>query len=196
MNSLRILLALLLCSIAAQAADTPIDRNSVLVDGIFTITMHGGDAYPGDTYATFDIVSSVGMFPVDHLFVGVNLSFFQASEPSISENVLVGPTIGYYFSFGSGEHDSGSFYPYVRAFYMVGSVSEYLGDSQSQFGARLGSVAMLSRSIGLDIMIQYSREEISGYKWAGGSGPFDPYYEDDVSGATLLFGAGITGFIF
>ncbi|MCB2201321.1 hypothetical protein KQH51_01160 [bacterium] len=197
-HTLLLLLALVTAG-QAFAGERPIDHNSMMVEGGFVLTNYSGDAY-GKGYTIIELATSTGLFVVDHLYVGVSAGLYDASYESLNDNYLIGPEVGLYLDPApSRPHRKGSFYPYVRAFYMIGGVSEYIGESQTRYGGRVGTVAMLSRSIGLDLVLQYSRDKVKeltgyhySYEYPGGM----EIPGGDVSGTTLTFGFGVTGFIF
>jgi hypothetical protein len=176
---------LLVLAATAMAANSPIDKGSVILGGSASFSSMSGDLYKvGDNSTTLILLSpSVGYFVSPGLELGAKIVFSSISiGGSSASSFTFGPEVGYYFGSGTRAEVKGSVYPYLKGFFLLNS-SE--GDKMTTFGGKGGINYMLSNAVALD---------------AGASFQSDSYKPDgatsSVSGSVMTIGVGVTAFIF
>lgn len=194
MRTLSCLAVMLLLSGAVMAAETPIDKGSMIVDGSVYFMSQGGDYYKDtadNSVAVIGIMPSVGYFVAPSIMVGGQIVYVSASQGDDKETTFgVGPVVGYYFNLDATRTEvKGAIYPYVQAFFVYGQYKcEWTGGDETtditMFGGEGGGVFMLSNAVGLNASVQFQSES------------FKPDGADEsISGTTLTVGAGITAFL-
>ncbi len=188
---------------AAAAAETPISKGSMMLDGSFYFQSYSGDLW---TNSEGDSPSEVGIGSVAHgllqmevtplfsYFVSDGFCFgIQAGYQSVSaghnkvNSFAVGPSLGYYFKINPTETDNkGAFYAYGRGFLNFGTIHYEHGEGPSitQYGGRVGLLYMISSAVGTDFSVK-----VQGDSWK--SEGFN-----SQSGTTIRVGLGLTAFIF
>lgn len=194
MRTLSCLVVMLLLSGAVMAAETPIDKGSMIVDGSVYFMSQGGDAYKDtadNSVATIGIMPSVGYFVAPSIMVGGEVLFWNQSWGDYKwTDFAVGPMAGYYFNLDATRTEvKGAIYPYVKGFFLYGQ--EKYDDGTDDFttdvmifGGQGGGVFMLSNAVGLDASVKFQSES---YKPDGA--------DESISGTTIEIGAGITAFL-
>lgn len=211
-------LVLILCitaafAVAASAADGPVDRGSLVLDGSVHFAAQSGELHEspdGGNYWSFGVSPSVGYFIAPGLLVGLEAGFFRSSSGDYSDftGYHVGPFIGYYFNAGSGRTKvRGAIYPFViGSFGYQRTVNNYQytywdlwGEvvenvewtlEETQFGGEAGAIFMVSNAVGVKVSGLVTSESVTTRN--------DLYVESEDSnkGVTFMLGAGITYFIY
>jgi hypothetical protein len=165
---------------AAMAAESPIDKGSLVLGGTASYSSYGGDGYKvGDDGVSMILLApSFGYFVSPGLEIGGQVVFTSVSVGGESaSSTLFGPQVGYYFK-SSKTEVKGSVYPYVKAFFHSTSYSGG-GDAMTSIGGRGGIDYMLSNAVALDAGASFQSDSQGG-----------------VSGTVLSIGIGITAFIY
>ena len=173
----------------AMAADSPVDKGSLILGGSASFTSMGGNLYKegGKSSSLILLAPSVGYFVSPGVELGAKIGFSSLSVGGSSLNTLsLGPEIGYYFPSGSNVEIKGSLYPYIKAFFLYSS-QKADGWSKSitgtTFGGQGGINYMLSKAVALDAFASLQSDS----KSAG---------DVSVSGTILMLGVGITAFTY
>lgn len=194
---------LLLCAGLVAAADSPVDKGSLYLNGSVFFTSRSGDLWESDGESVttlgvgnanigmdgliIDITPTIGYFVAPGFFVGGQMAVNRYSLGESDLTVIaVGPTLGYYFNAASTRPEvRGSAYPYVRGFFTFSNFSNGNGVTVLQYGGKGGILYMLSRAVGADLAVQFR-----GDRW-------DSDYTDNAeTGTTLSVGLGFTAFIY
>jgi len=194
MRTLSCLAITLLFAGAIMAAETPVDKGSMILGGTAYFTGQSGDAYEnadGDGVTTIALEPSVGYFVAPSIMVGGRILFESASQGDDKVTTFgIGPEVGYYFNLDAARTEAkGAIYPYVKAFFVYAQYKfEWTGGDATtdvtMFGGEGGGVFMLSNAIGLNASVKFQSES------------FKPEGADEsISGTTLQVGAGITAFL-
>lgn len=194
---------LLLCGMA-MAADSPVDKGSLYLNGMAFFQSQSGDLYEngdGDALVSygvgdaslgflqsFEVSPTVGYFVSPGVFLGAQAAFVGYSQ---GDNDLtgfaLGPTIGYFFDTDPARTEiKGAVYPYIRGFFTWGQLSEDSYDlTILQYGGRGGLLYMLSSAVAADANVRFQGDS---WKPEGAS--------ESTTGTTLAIGVGITAFIY
>ena len=194
MRTLSCLAAILLLAGAVMAADTPIDKGSMIVDGSVYFGSQGGDLYKDtadNSITTIGIMPSVGYFVAPSIMVGGQIVYVSSSQGDDKMTTFsVGPVVGYYFNLDATRTEvKGAIYPYVKGFFLYGQNKlEWTGSDATtdvmSFGGQGGAVFMLSNAIGLNASVRFQSDS------------FKPEGADEsTTGTSLQVGAGITAFL-
>jgi len=195
MRGLLTTLVILVFAVGAFAADSPIDKGSMMVGGSLYYMNQGGDAYEigGEAQSTFMLEPSFGYFIAPSIMIGANIEMMSYSVGDHKDNdFYFGPMVGYFFNVGQTRTEAkGGMYPYVIGFFMMGSSKTENGETYKEnltaFGGKAGINYMLTNSVALDIKIQFSSDS-----WK----QKEPEEFDAISGTTMMIGAGISAFVF
>lgn len=185
------LAALLIIVGGAFAQNSPIDKGSFMLTGQASYTSLGGDLADelfGESMNLIIINPGIGYFISEGFMIGGDVAILSASwgEDEDVSFLGFGPTIGYYFNTGQTRTKiKGAFYPYIKGFFQMQSISLYDADASNfMFGGKVGFDAMLTNSVAIDAGITFSKLS------------FDPDGPaKSVSGNILSIGAGLTQFI-
>jgi hypothetical protein len=191
---------------SAVAADGPIEKGSMFIDGAFYFQSQSGDLWEngdGDAFTTIglgtgslqlsqelQVTPAFGYFVAPGLMIGGQLAWTRYAQGDNDLTLLaIGPGVGYYFKTNSTRTEiKGSVYPYIRGFVNYGKLSEDDWDvTVWQFGARGGMLWMVSSAVGVDLSVMYKNES-----WEEDDDPTS----DSESGTVISAGAGISAFIF
>jgi len=194
MRTLTCVTAILLLAGAVMAAETPIDKGSMIVDGSVYFMSQGGDYYKDtadNSITVIGIMPSLGYFVAPSIMIGGEIQFQNQSQGDYKWTIFaVGPTVGYYFNMDPTRAEvKGAIYPYVKGFFLYGQnkfddgTSDYTIDVMT-FGGRGGAIFMLSNAIGVDANVLFKSES---YKPDGA--------DDSITGTSFGVGAGITAFL-
>ncbi len=188
------LVIVLLLAGTAMAAETPIDKGSMILNGSVYFMSQSGDAYKDtadNSVAVIGIMPSVGYFVAPSIMVGGEILFWNQSWGDCKwTDFGVGPMVGYYFNLDATRTEvKGAIYPYVKGFFWYGQEKYDDGTDETTtdvmaFGGEGGGVFMLSNAVGLNASVQFWSES---YKPDGA--------DESISGTTLQVGAGITAFL-
>jgi len=185
-RALSYLVIVLLLSGAIVAAEGPIDKGSMIIEGDVYFQHQSGelwDNWQGEGQTTIVISPSLGFFVTNGFMLGGQLYFLGISQGTADlTSVIIGPVVGYYFNTDpTRTRVKGAVYPYVTGGFGFGNVSN--GDSADLFSIGMvgGAVFMVSNAVGVDVGLRLQSDRLSN----GGS----------ASGTTIWFGAGITAFI-
>ncbi|MBI5267362.1 MAG: hypothetical protein HY851_09040 [candidate division Zixibacteria bacterium] len=176
---------LLVLAATGTAANSPIDKGSVILGGSVSFSSMGGDLYKvGNSSTTLvQLTPSIGYFVSPGLELGAEIAYTSISVGGVSASSFTfGPEVGYYFKSGARTEVKGSIYPYLKGFMLFYS-SE--GDKMTTFGGKGGMNFMLSNAVALDAGVKFQSDS---YKPDGAT--------TSTSGTILWVGAGITAFIF
>ena len=192
MKTVLVFLSTVLCLAACvSAADAPVDKGSVMLEGSVFFASQTGDLYEadGDGAILLSFTPAAGFFVAPGVLIGGNLGVQYVTVGDYSRTDLtIGPIIGYYFNHDPTRTEfKGAVYPYMKAFFNYGRQDVDYGfwDGSAdmiQVGGQGGLVLMMSNAVGVDFAFQISSET-----WSNG---------DSESGLTIMAGAGITSFIF
>ena len=194
MRTLTCVAAILLLSGAVMAAETPVDKGSMILGGTAYFQSQGGDladSLYGDSRTEFGLTPSVGYFVAPSIMIGGEIQFISSSIGDYKETSFrVGPVVGYYFNIDATRTEpKGAIYPYVKGFFLYGQekyddgTNDFTIDVMT-FGGQGGGIFMLSNAIGLDAGVRFQSDS-----WK----PEDA--DESTTGTTLWFGAGITAFL-
>jgi len=196
----------MLCSLAVNAAENPVDKGSFNLNGLFSYSSHSMvDVEDAEDLKITTLTSNIGYFVAPGIRLGLvaNVNQIKLGDTKVTLSGF-GPSIAYYFNMDASRLEAkGAVYPYAQGFYLFAGSIKVEGDASdidpslgteetkinvTSYGGRGGIVYMLSNSVGLDMSITYSREEIE----------LDDAPEDSepLKFNTLMFGAGISAFIF
>ncbi len=191
MKKLFLLSIMFVFAATAFAAESPIDKGSMIVGGTLMYASLGDDLYESDdeSMTLITVTPSVGYFVSPGLLIGADFTFssISAGDDGIDYSAFaIGPCVGYYFNMDPTRVEAkGAMYPYIKGFFLYGSVSEDDEDAtMTSFGGRGGIIMMLSNAVALDMGIQYNKDS------------FEPDGADEsISGSRLQIGGGITAFL-
>ena len=188
---------------AATAAETPISKGSMMLDGSLYFQSYSGDLWTnsgGDSPSEVGLGSvAYGQFqmevtPLFSYFVSNGVCFgVQAGYQSLSvgsnklNSLAVGPSLGYYVKINpTVTNNEGSFYVYGRGFVNFGTLHDEHGNGPSitQFGGNVGLLYMISSAVGTDFSVK-----VQGDSWK-------PEFGSSESGTTIRVGLGLTAFVF
>jgi hypothetical protein len=185
---------ILLLSGMVVAADNPIDKGSMIVDGSAYFSSQSGDWWEdaeGNSLTRISLDPSIGYFVAPSILVGGEVQLMSWSQGDYSmTNWAIGPTVGYYFNLDASRTEAkGALYPYIKAFFLIGQSKTDNGTTTSTtdvmlLGGKGGVVFMLSNAIGLDAGVKFQSDS---YKPEGA--------DKSITGTTLMVGAGITAFL-
>jgi hypothetical protein len=189
---------------AAAAADTPISKGSMMLDGRIYFQSYSGELwrnYEDDSPSEVGLGSvgftqfSMEVTPLFSYFVSDGVCFgVQAGYQSLSvghdklNSFAVGPSLGYYVKINPTATDNkGSFYAYGRVFFNFGTLSDEHGDGPSitQIGGKVGLLYMISSAVGTDFSVK-----VQGDSWKAEGA------SESESGMTIRVGLGLTAFVF
>ncbi len=178
-----------------MAAESPIDKGSMIIGGNMAFQALSGEAYEdtlGNDATVFEFMPSLGYFVSPNIMVGGEANFATASQGDYRETTwLVGPTAGYFFNVGpSRTQVTGSIYPFVKGFFLYGQKKEDDGTDDITtdafiYGGQGGIVLMLSRAVGVNASVRFRGTDL---KRDGA--------EESESGTSIGVGAGITAFLY
>ncbi len=194
MRTLTCMAAILLLAGAVMAAETPVDKGSMILGGTAYFTGQSGDWYEnadGDGVTTIGFVPSVGYFVAPSIMIGGEIQFINLSQGDYKMTTFgIGPTVGYYFNLDATRTEAkGAIYPYIKGFFIYGQqkyddgTDDYTTDLMA-FGAQGGGGFMLANAIGLGASVKFQSDS---YKPEGA--------DESISGTTLQVGVGITAFL-
>jgi len=180
-----------------MAAETPIDKGSMMLGGNVYFQSSGGDLYKmgGDDGQTeIGITPNLGYFIAPSIMIGAMIDWTQWSQGDYKDSQMgFGPMVGYFFNMNSAEV-KGSIYPYVSGFMMYSMLKyEEPGDPEEKakvmsFGGKGGIMYMMTETVALDINLMYRSDS---YKMT------DPVEdEESTTGSVIKVGVGIQAFIF
>jgi len=188
MRTLSCLAITLLFAGAIMAAETPIDKGSMIIGGTAYFMNQSGDLYEsgGEALATIAIAPTVGYFVAPNIMIGGKIDFLSWSRGGISHTYwTAGPVVGYYFNLDQTRTEAkGAIYPYLLAFFMYGQESNSSGADLMAYGGQGGAMFMLSNAVGVEAGVRFQSES---YKPEGA--------DESTTGTTLMVGAGITAFL-
>lgn len=209
LKSIFLGIAVLLLAGVATAADSPIDKGSLFLDGSLFFKSQSGDLFETDGDGTsswgagngsmaldgamVEISPTLGYFIAPHIYIGGQFALAGFSRGKMDASLFaIGPSIGYYFNVNPARTEvRGSIYPYVRGFFNWGTVSSSDDIPILQYGGKGGLLYMLTDAVAADAAIQFrgDRWDLDG---DGGTGVDDPA----LTGTTLWIGLGLTAFIY
>jgi len=188
MRTLTCVATILLLSGAVMAAETPIDKGSMIVGGTAYFMTQSGDLWEvGDeATTTIGLMPSIGYFVAPSIMIGGEVQFISLSiGGSDLTTFAVGPMVGYYFNLDQTRTEvKGAIHPYIKAFFSYGQISNGSSIDQMSFGGQGGAVFMLSNAIGLDAGVRFQSDS---WKPEGA--------DESTTGTTIWVGAGITAFL-
>ena len=189
MRTLTCVAAILLLTGAVVAADNPVDKGSIILGGTVFFQSQSGDLWENadeDALTTFGVTPSVGYFVIPSLMVGGEVDLLSMSQGDDSYTIwTAGPVVGYYFNLDQTRAEvKGAIYPYLKAFFRYGQISNSSDVDIMAYGGQGGAVFMLSNAIGLDGAVRFQGDS---YKPDGA--------DDSITGTTIWVGAGITAFL-
>jgi hypothetical protein len=173
---------------AAQAQNSPIDKKSINVGGLFSISSMSGDLYGDVTQTQISFTPSFRYFIIRGLAVGGDLVFERNSSGDSSSTVVgIGPAITFAFDVKSDK-----FYPVVGAGFgyanEISSWGGYWSGSSSSNGFQIrfggGVLYMLKRNLAITAGLDYYIQSLT------------PENGDSQSGGVLAFSVGLAGFIY
>ena len=189
---------------AAMAADSPIDKGSLYLDGSFYFESRSGDLwenYQGDGMSTFslgsaslsyayvDVKPTVGFFVSPGVYIGAQIGFqkYSRGEGDDLDVLALGPALGYYAKVNSATEAKGSLYAFGRGYYTFATIGDGDGDDMDMnaMGVNVGLLYMVSSAVGADFSINYQNDS-----WKDGDGG------PSVSGSTIKLGIGLSAFIY
>lgn len=175
-RSLTLTLAMLLAlAVTGTAANSPIDKGSLVLGGSASYSSFGGD-YPD--MSTVLLAPSFGYFASPGLEIGGQVVFTSVSIGGEStSSTMFGPQLGYYFKSARTEV-KGSVYPYLKAFFLLTSFSGG-GENMTSIGGKGGIDYMLSTAVALDAGASFQSDSQGGGR-----------------GTMMTIGLGITAFIY
>lgn len=188
-----LLIVALVCAFAfsAMAAESPIDKGSMILGGNVYFMTQGGDLYKNandDSRTTLSATPQIGYFIAPSIMIGGMFEYTKFSWGDNNGNTTfgIGPMVGYYFNMNPTEI-KGAIYPYIQGFFLYQTVKQEGADDKGKttsFGGRGGIDYMLSDAVALDIGVQFQSDS---YKFGDG---------ESTSGTIIMVGAGITAFVF
>lgn len=203
---------LLLCHVAF-AADGPIDKGSLMLDGSVSFIAQSGELHEssdGDGYWAISFSPSVGYFVLPGLLLGMEAGFLHSSQGDFYkvDGYHIGPYVGYYFNGNPDKKQArGSIYPFAKGsfgFQRTETTSiysfwdgwdEYMVEIETtrkelRYEAEAGAVFMVSNAVGINVSGQIISSTV---KWDS-----DAYENsgESLSGLTFLIGAGVTYFVY
>ncbi len=180
---------ILVFGLGAMAADSPIDKGSVMLGGMVYFMTASGDLYKNandDTPSWISINPEFAYFVAPSICIGAELDYTKYSIGDAgSTNLGIGPSVGYYFNMNPTEV-KGAIYPYVKGFFHYNSFEVEGATDKTKttsFGGRGGINLMISEAVAVDFGIVFASESEKV-----GDG-------DAEKGTVLWFGAGIDCFI-
>lgn len=188
---------------AVAAAEGPIEKGSLLLDGSLYFQSQSGELFVGsddESVTTFaigsvdmsvislDISPTIGYFIANGVCIGAQFGFqsFSFGDDDKVSIFAIGPSVGYYVRINPASEDSkGAAYVYGRGFFSFGSVKDEddSGPDITQYGGNLGLIYMVSSAVGADVSVKFQQDS---WKDEG----------DTATGTTVRFGVGLTAFIF
>jgi hypothetical protein len=167
---LGVALVLFMLGIATSnvaAAESPIDKGSVIVGGGAAFSSLGGKLYEdNDKGATLLLLyPSLSFYPARGLAVGGQLLLGSLSQGDYSLSITgIGPKLTYYFGANKGDHHGkGRTYPYFTASILYGQVST--DDDDDKVTGTLVTIGggvnyMVANSIGLSAEMNYRSDTL------------------------------------
>ncbi|MEE9442032.1 MAG: hypothetical protein V3V99_05125 [candidate division Zixibacteria bacterium] len=169
--------------------ETPLEKGNAILGGQFYVFSQSGDLYEddGDGMTTIILNPSLGFFVSDGFMMGANFDLVSLSQSGDTYTEFrIGPKIGYYLNTNQERVDvKGAVYPYISGFFNFGQI-DFGGNGNiniTEFGAQVGMILMISDAVGADLGFRVSSD-----KWS-----WDEYSD---SGTTIIFGVGITSFLY
>ncbi|MCK4632549.1 MAG: hypothetical protein KAT79_04720 [candidate division Zixibacteria bacterium] len=196
----------MLCALVANAAENPVDKGCFNLDGVFSYSSHSMvDVEDADDLTFMTLTSNIGYFIAPGIRIGSAVNYSQVKFGEMKVTISgFGPSIAYYFNSDDSRLEAkGAIYPYVQGFYMFAGNIKVEADMSdidpsldpeetkinvTSYGGRGGIVYMMSNSVGLDLSVSYARDEMEPDDPPEGSEP--------TKFNTLMFGAGVSAFIF
>ncbi|MFC1475350.1 hypothetical protein ACFLQG_01760 [Candidatus Zixiibacteriota bacterium] len=190
---------------AVMAADSPIDKGSLLLDGSVYYQSQTGELWDdnedvGVTTVGFgsvgigaislEVTPTVGYFVANGVCIGAQIGFQSISFGDDDKiNIFaVGPSLGYYVKTNPSSTDvKGSVYIYGRGYVTFGSLRDENDDGTdiTQYGANVGLIYLVSSAVGADLSMKIQKDS-----WK------DKDASEAETGTTIRFGVGLTAFIF
>ncbi|UCE24782.1 MAG: hypothetical protein JSU74_01660 [Candidatus Zixiibacteriota bacterium] len=171
-----------LLTTVASAAENPLDKGSVILEGSAFFTSQSGDAYIDSK--TIIVNPGFSYFVSPGTFVGglIQYGWYEVGSSSVTEYSL-GPVLGYYFNTNKERPEpKGAAYPFVMAFAAYGGFDSEL--TLIQFGGQAGVTLMASNAVGVTFEARLSHDI------------WDSDEADSRSGLTFQIGFGLTSFIY
>lgn len=198
------LLAILLLATAAFAANGPLDKGSMMINGSFFFRSQSGDLweYDGNSFTTinigngslgatesYEVAPAIGWFVAPGFFFGAQLNYLRYSYGDNNLHALaIGPAVTYYINSDKTRTEAkGALYPLFGAFFTYGSIGnedDKIADL-FQFGAKGGMLYMISNAVGVEFAAKFQSDS---WKFNGAT--------ERTSGTTIQIGAAIDAFIF
>ncbi len=197
----------------APAANGPVDRGSFQIGGGVSFMTQTGELHEnldGDSYIALSIAPSVGYFVFPGVLIGIDLGFHRAWQGDYSRwsGLSIGPSVGYYFNGNPSRNQAkGAVYPYIKGFFSYGQTkTKYLYEywdgqdvnsevlevtrQETRLGGEAGAIFMVSNAVGVAFSGNLTSTTVT---W-----DYDYYddSDDSPSGLTIMFGAGITYFVY
>lgn len=187
---------LVLFAFSAMAAESPIDKGSMIVGGTVYFQTQSGDLYKvGDEKpTTIAFMPEFGYFIAPSIMIGATVDFENYKIGDYKDTYFAfGPMVGYFFNMNPAQV-KGAVYPYVKGFFMMGSEKIVVGGgtpdtkySGTQFGGKAGINYMLADHVALDLGLMFTSDKMKQK---------EPVETESVSGTTIQIGAGIQAFVF
>jgi hypothetical protein len=188
-GTLLILATVLVFGLGAMAAESPIDKGSMMLGGMVFYQTASGDLYENANDETPSLISinpEFAYFVAPSICIGANFEYTKYTFGSADyTNLGIGPTVGYYFNMNPTEV-KGAIYPYVKGFFHYNSLEREGFDDKyktTTIGGNGGINFMITEAVAVDFGVVFSSES---EKFGDG---------DAVKGTVLWFGAGIDCFI-
>jgi len=184
---------LVLFAFSAMAAESPIDKGSMIVGGSAYFMTQSGDLYKvGDeSPTTIAFMPEFGYFIAPSIMIGAMVHFENYKIGDSKQTFLAfGPMIAYYFNMNPTQI-KGAIYPYVKGMFMMGTEKYENGGTEkysgTQFGGKAGINFMLADHVALDFGVLFTSDSFKQK---------EPTETESVSGTTIQVGAGIQAFVF
>ena len=185
----------LLMTVPVMAQTYAFDKGSICLGGSFAYTSQGGDLYEydGDNLNTLTMAPIINYFISPGIAIGPYFQYQKASQGKASNSLYgIGPKILITLSQSSNK---GQAVPFLAAFagwgkYKYEYDDDWDGDYKSEsnvmrYGFSGGIFYMLTESVSLTLEVAYQSDS---YKADGA--------DKSVKGNNLIFGIGISGFVF
>ena len=181
---------LIFCLSIGFAAENPVDKGSLMVDGVVFFAMGTGDLYENNASETpilFMATPEFGYFVAPGFMIGGMVQFATLSWGNEGVTVFgVGPMLGY-FTDKTKDKVRGSVYPYIKGglLYLNASMENEVEDyGITNLVAIMGLDYMLSDEVALDARIMFVNSSLE----VGNN--------DAESGISIWFGAGFSFFLY
>lgn len=190
---LSVFLIIFLSCLAANGANSPIDKGSVKFGGSLLFMNLSGDIYggDGDGITAFAFTPGIEFFTSARSSFGIDLILLNLSSDTRYGNYDIkgwgiSPSLGFYFgSAADSTNIKGKYYPYgkISFSYLSGEIDNIEG-SIIRIGLKGGLNIMITDNAALDVGIQYS---LDSFKSKGGN--------TSDKGSGIWFGGGLSCFI-